>query len=60
MPYIHVSNALHFDYSGYTPLSVYDWPHQTTPSALARNREGVAKFAKLLESANASTKVSRK
>jgi hypothetical protein len=23
MPYIHVSNALHFDYSGYTPLSIY-------------------------------------
>ena len=53
MPYIHVSNALHFDYSGYTPLSVYGWPHQTTPSALARNREGVADFAKLLENANA-------
>jgi zeaxanthin glucosyltransferase len=53
MPYIHVSNALHFDFSGYTPLSIYDWPHQTTPSALARNREGVAKFAKILENANA-------
>jgi zeaxanthin glucosyltransferase len=23
MPYIQVSNALHFDFSGYTPLSVY-------------------------------------
>ncbi len=53
MPYIHVSNALHLDFSGYTPLSLYDWPHQTTPSALARNREGVAKFAKILENANA-------
>ncbi len=52
MPYIHVSNALHLDFSGYTPLSLYDWPHQTTPSALARNREGVAKFAKILENAN--------
>jgi MGT family glycosyltransferase len=56
MPYIHVSNALHFDFSGYTPLSMYDWPHQTTPSALARNREGVAKFAKILENANAGIK----
>jgi zeaxanthin glucosyltransferase len=45
MPYIHVSNELHHDFSGYTPLCFYDWPHQTTPSALARNREGVAKFA---------------
>src|ERR1700751_822709 len=53
MPYIRVSNALHLDFSGYTPLSLYDWPHQTTPSALARNREGVAKFAKMLENANA-------
>jgi len=52
MPYIHVSNALHFDFSGYTPLGVYGWPHQTTPSALARNREGVEKFAKMLAAAN--------
>jgi zeaxanthin glucosyltransferase len=48
MPYIHVSNALHFDYSGNTPLSVYGWPHQTTPAALARNREGVVEFTKML------------
>jgi zeaxanthin glucosyltransferase len=53
MPYIHVSNALHCDFSGYTPLCLYDWLHQTTASALARNREGVAKFAKILENANA-------
>jgi len=53
MPYIHVSAAMYHDYSGYTPLSHYSWPHQTTPAALARNREGVAKFAKLLESGNA-------
>jgi zeaxanthin glucosyltransferase len=29
MPYIHVSAALHFDFSGYTPLSLYEgclWP----------------------------------
>jgi MGT family glycosyltransferase len=53
MPYIHVSNALHLDFSGYTPICYYDWPHQTTASALARNREGVAKHAKILEKANA-------
>jgi zeaxanthin glucosyltransferase len=53
IPYIHVSNALHFDYSGYTPLCLYDWPHQTTPAALARNRDGVARFAKMLEGSNA-------
>ncbi len=56
LPYIHVSNALHFDFSGHTPLSFYDWPHQTTPAALARNREGVAKFANMLNGANAGIK----
>lgn len=45
MPYIHVSNGLHFDYSGYAPLCLYGWPHESTPAALARNREGVAKWA---------------
>ena len=53
MPYIHISNALHFDYTGYTPLSLYGWPHQTTPAALARNREGVAKFTRTLGRCNA-------
>jgi UDP:flavonoid glycosyltransferase YjiC (YdhE family) len=52
LPYVHVSNALHFDYSGYTPLCVYDWPHRTTPAALARNRQGVARFAQMLKRAN--------
>jgi zeaxanthin glucosyltransferase len=56
IPYIHVSNALHLDYSGYTPLCLYGWPHQETPAALARNREGVAKFAKLLQSNNAGVR----
>jgi zeaxanthin glucosyltransferase len=53
LPYIHVSAAMHFDFSGYTPLSLYGWPHQTNPAALARNREGIANLAKLLESCNA-------
>jgi zeaxanthin glucosyltransferase len=53
MPYIHVSNALHLDFSGCTPICFYDWLHQTSASALARNREGVAKRAKILENANA-------
>ena len=49
MPYIHVSNAMYYDYSGYTPLAFYDWPHETTSRALARNREGVKRFAKMVE-----------
>jgi zeaxanthin glucosyltransferase len=48
IPYIHVAAALHCDYSGYTPLSVYGDPHETTPEAIARNRKGVVKFAKML------------
>jgi zeaxanthin glucosyltransferase len=60
MPYIHVSVALHFDCSGHTPLHHYGWPHQTTPEALARNREGVAKFAKVLNGANMGIKAHAK
>ena len=48
IPYIHVSNALHFDYTGFTPLSIYNWPHENTPAALARNRQGVIEFTKML------------
>ncbi len=48
MPYAHVANALHFDYSSYTPLCFYDWPHETTPAALARNRKGVETFLERL------------
>jgi hypothetical protein len=50
MPYVHVSNGLHFDYSGYTPLCLHAWPHEITPAALARNREGVARWAEVLQS----------
>jgi zeaxanthin glucosyltransferase len=53
MPHIHVSNALHFDYSGYTPLGVYGWPHENSPAAIARNRKGVEEIAKMLAAANA-------
>lgn len=40
LPYVHVASALHFDFSGHTPLSVFDWPHATGPEAMARNLEG--------------------
>jgi zeaxanthin glucosyltransferase len=48
LPYAHVANALHFDYSGYTPICFYDWPHETTPAALARNQKGVARLLETL------------
>jgi zeaxanthin glucosyltransferase len=53
MPYIHVSNAPHFDYSGYTPLGVYGWPHENSPTAIARNRKGVEEITKMLAACNA-------
>ena len=56
MPYIQVAAAVHFDFSGYTPLCIYGWPHQTNPTALARNREGVTNLVKLLESVNEGVK----
>ena len=56
VPYVHVCAALYFDYSGYTPLCLYGWPHQATPAALTRNQEGVAKFVKMLDGANAGLK----
>jgi len=56
MPYIQVAAAVHFDLSGYTPLCLYGWPHQSTPAARARNREGVTIFVKLLECVNERVK----
>jgi len=56
LPYVHVSNALYLDFSGHTPLCVYDWPHETTPAALARNRKGVAHFVRMLKQANAAVR----
>ncbi len=53
MPYVHVSNALHFDYTGQTPLCYYDWPHETSHAALARNCKGVEYFAEFLARASA-------
>jgi zeaxanthin glucosyltransferase len=52
MPYAVVSNALHFDYSGYTPLCVYEWAHDNTPEAIKRNRQGVSKFTQMLIHSN--------
>src|SRR5260370_5250981 len=39
--HVHVSNSLHYDFSCHTPLFTFDWPHETTPEALARNKEGL-------------------
>jgi MGT family glycosyltransferase len=44
LPYAHVSNALHFDFSGTTPFCTFNWQHETTPEALARNQAGLKGF----------------
>src|SRR5499433_1783098 len=49
MPFVHVSNALHVDYTGRTPICFVDWPYETGVGALARNMEGVRRARKLLE-----------
>jgi len=49
MPFAHVSNALHVDYTGQTPICFVDWPDQTGVDALARNMEGVRRARILLE-----------
>jgi zeaxanthin glucosyltransferase len=48
IPYITVAPALYLDFYGHTPLATYDWPHETTPEALVRNREGIVKFARFI------------
>jgi zeaxanthin glucosyltransferase len=41
MPYAHVWNILHFDFSGTTPASLFSWPHEDTAEARARNLRGL-------------------
>jgi zeaxanthin glucosyltransferase len=54
MPFVHVSNALHVDYTGRTPVCFVDWPHLAGVAALARNMEGVRRARKLLEPVTAT------
>jgi MGT family glycosyltransferase len=49
MPFVQVSNALHVDYTGRTPICFVDWSYETGVDALARNMEGVRRARKLLE-----------
>jgi len=54
MPFVHVSNALHVDYTGQTPICFVDWPYQTGVDALARNMEGIRRARMLLEPVTAT------
>jgi zeaxanthin glucosyltransferase len=48
MPYVHISNALHVDYSGRSPLCFYG-RRPTGSGDTAKNREDVERFRVLLE-----------
>ena len=41
MPYVQVWGALQIDLSGTSPPCFFSWPHESTPEALRRNRNGV-------------------
>lgn len=44
IPYVHIWNMLHIDFSGTTPPSFFSWPHETSPEALARNAAGAQRL----------------
>ena len=48
VPFVQVSLALHTDATGTTPPSIFSWPYETSPEALARNLEGLQELGKLL------------
>jgi len=48
VPYVHVSNALHVDYTGRAPICFYEVPGGQ-PYDVAANRQNVERFRTLLE-----------
>ena len=41
IPYVHIWNVLHLDFSGATPPSVFGWPLDNSPEGLNRNAVGL-------------------
>ncbi len=56
VPYVHVSLALHTDFTGYTPFFVYDWAYEDSVEARMRNLEGLQKLAPLFAPCDAVTR----
>jgi len=48
MPYIHIWNVLHLDFSGATPASVFSCPLDSSPEGLKRNAENLRKLGAVL------------
>ena len=49
LPYVQIWSVLHFDFSGSTPLTLYNWRHETSAEAIARNVAGLQIFGELRE-----------
>lgn len=49
MPFVHVSNALHVDYTGRTPICFVGWPYQAGVDAMTKNIEAIRSARMLLE-----------
>ena len=48
MPYVHIWNVLHLDFSGATPASVFSCPLDGSPEGLKRNAENLHKLGAIL------------
>ncbi|MBE7158844.1 MAG: glycosyl transferase [Rhodospirillales bacterium] len=49
LPYVHIWNVLHFDFSGLTPFCATGAPYETTLAAIERNTELAQKFVQACE-----------
>ena len=50
IPCVHIWTTLHIDGTGTTPACIYNWPHQDTAEARARNLEGLKKLGGMASS----------
>jgi MGT family glycosyltransferase len=48
IPYVHIWNVLHLDFSGATPPSLFSPPLDTSPEGLKRNAENIQKMGAIL------------
>ena len=48
IPYVHIWNVLHLDFSGATPASLFSCPLDTSPEALNRNAANLHKIGAIL------------
>jgi zeaxanthin glucosyltransferase len=48
IPYVHIWNILHLDFSGATPASLFSSPLDNSPQALSQNAENLRKMGAIL------------